>query len=301
MITEKDGSGSLSGSHKYTKGGIYDVKVSLSDDDAGSTTQATTALITGVGINGRVLQIVGTAGKDHVEVEAEGKFKDRIKVEANFLSDKGHTRTFRAGDFDRIVIMVGNGNDYVKVDQKITKPVLIDGGAGDDHLMVGGGATTLLGGDGNDVLIGGPGNDVLIGGDGNDVIFGDRGNDLLDGGNGNDLLFGGSGNDVLIGGAGNDRLKGGRGTDILIDPFGSTKLRPFRAVCKATLRVNSEPSTRAQAEGQTSAFMLCSRRVDSTPSWVRQFVVDLATYGLDPNGDISVVIPDSLDPQLPIG
>ncbi len=128
VITESNGSGSLSGSHKYTSGGIYDVKVNLSDDDGGTATQVKKAMITGAGINGRVLQIIGTAGRDHLEVEAEGKFKDRIEVEASFLSGKEHERIFRAADFDSIVILVGEGNDHVKVDKKITKPVLIDGG-----------------------------------------------------------------------------------------------------------------------------------------------------------------------------
>jgi Ca2+-binding RTX toxin-like protein len=189
IITETNGSGSLSNSHKYVNGGIYDVKVSLSDDDGGTATQATKAMITGAGIHNRVLQIVGTAGKDQVEVEAKGKNHEWVEVEANFLSDKGHARTFRADDFDSIVIMVGNGNDHVTVDKKIVKPVLIDGGAGNDHLMAGGGATTLLGGEGNDLLIGGSGNDILKGGPGNDILIGGPGNDTLDGGSGNNRLI----------------------------------------------------------------------------------------------------------------
>ena len=208
VITEKDGSGLLSNSHKYIKGGIYDVKVSLSDDDSGSTTQATTALITGAGINGRVLQIVGTSGKDNVEVKAKGKNHEWIEVKAGFLSDKSHTRTFKAADFDSIVIMVGDGNDHVKVDKKITKPVLMDGGAGNDHLNAGRGPAVLIGGEGNDKLIGSCANDRIFGGNGNDVIFGSGGNDLLDGG---------AGDDILIGGAGHDTLDGGPGIDILID------------------------------------------------------------------------------------
>lgn len=261
IITETNGSGSLSSSHKYVNGGIYDVKVSLSDDDGGSTTHATTALITGAGINGRVLQIVGTSGKDHVEVEAKGKNHEWIEVKGDFLSDKGHTRTFRAADFDSILILLGDGNDEAKIDNKITKPVLIDGGAGDDHLMAGGGATTLLGGDGNDKLIGGRADDRIFDGNGNDVIFGGGGNDLLDGGNGNDVIFGSCGNDTLTGGNGNDLLVGGTGTDTLDGGSGTNIL------------------------------------IEKTPSWVRRFMVNLATYGLDPNGDISVTIPDSIDPH----
>jgi RHS repeat-associated protein len=215
VITEKNGSGSLSGSHKYTKGGIFDVKVNLSDDDGGITMRATTALISGAGINGRVLQIVGTAGKDDVEVNAKGKKNELIEVEANFLSDKCHTRTFSTSDFDSIVIMVGDGNDQVEVDQKIVKPVLIDGGAGNDHLNAGRGPAVLIGGAGNDILIGSLANDNIYGGDGNDVIFGSGGADLLDGGSGNDIIYGSWGNDKIVGGDGNDVLYGDDGNDTI--------------------------------------------------------------------------------------
>ena len=74
-----------------------------------------------------------------------------------------------------------------------------------------------------------------------------------------------SGNDTLTGGDGNDLLVGGSGTDTLSGGSGTNVL------------------------------------IYNTPWWVRQFVVDLATCGLDPNGDISVTIPGSLEPQLPSG
>jgi len=269
IITESNGSGLFTNSHKYISGGIYDVKVSLSDDDSDSTTQATTALITGAGINGRVLQIVGTAGKDHVEVEAEGKFKDRIEVEASFLSGKEHERIFRAADFDSIVILVGDGNDHVKVDKKITKPVLMDGGAGNDYLMAGGGPATLLGGDGND------------------VIFGGMGNDLLDGGSGNDLLFGGPGNDILIGGAGNDILVGGAGQDTLAGGSGNNRL------------IDWSKGWDCHVHGHGAFHHM---KVSPCAHWVKSFVIDLAGNNgtHNPNGEIKIVLPIEDDNQTRI-
>lgn len=118
------------------------------------------------------------------------------------------------------------------------------------------------------------GNDILLGGASDDLLIGGAGNDILDGGSGNDTLYGDSGNDVMLGGSGNDTLLGGDGNDILVGGSGTDTLN-----------------------GGSGTNIL----IDSTPSWVRQFVVDLATYGLDPNGDISIVIPGSLDPQLPSG
>ena len=312
IITESNGSGSLSNSHKYTSGGIYEVKVSLSDDDNGTATEATKAMITGAGINGRVLQIVGTAGKDHVEVEAEGKFKDRIEVEASFLA--GKERIFRAVDFDSIVILLDDRDDEAKIDNKITKPVLIDGGAGDDHLMASGGPAVLLGGNGNDVLVGGPGNDVLIGGDGNDVIFGGMGNDLLDGGNGNDLLIGGSGRDFLIGGLGNDVLIGGRGDDTLDAGPGNDRL--FGGRGNDTILGGEGNDLLVGGPGRDTLDggvghdrlidwskdwgchinghgALDHMKVSSCVHWVKGFVIDLAGNNVthNPNGEIKIVLP----------
>jgi Ca2+-binding RTX toxin-like protein len=97
----------------------------------------------------------------------------------------------------------------------------VDGGAGDDAIISGGGADHVLGGDGDDQIDGMGGDDVLEGGDGNDNIQADgiiksgfmnslaaqfHGNDFIDGGAGNDTLQAGGGSDVVFGGAGNDKI-----------------------------------------------------------------------------------------------
>jgi Ca2+-binding RTX toxin-like protein len=223
VINESNGSGSFSGNHEYINGGIYEITLAVNDDDGGCATQATTALITGVGINNGVLQIVGTAGRDNVEV-TKGKRSGSIEVKANFLSNKSHTLTFSASDFESIVIMTGAGNDHVSVDKKITKLVTIDGGSGNDYLIAGGGPATLLGGDGHDKLIGSRVDDKIYGGDGNDVILGSGGTDLLEGGSENDIIYGSWGNDTILGGDGNDVLYGGGGNDMLDGGNGTDKL-----------------------------------------------------------------------------
>jgi Ca2+-binding RTX toxin-like protein len=181
-ISEKGGSGSIWGSHAYERGGIYEIEVTLLDDDTGSFTKETTALVTGVGLNDGVLQIVGTAGKDKVEVEAEGKCDQWIEVEANFLPDRGHERLFRADEVSSIVILLGAGNDEATIGAKVYKPVLVEGGGGNDHLEAGGGPAVLLGGCGDDVLVGGKGSNLLIGGFGADRLMGGGGDDILLGG-----------------------------------------------------------------------------------------------------------------------
>lgn len=84
----------------------------------------------------------------------------------------------RLGDFagiSRVIVDAGAGNDRVSVASRVTIPVELHGGEG---------------------------NDSLSGGARNDQLFGGEGHDSLNSGNGHDALFGGAGNDVLLGGRG---------------------------------------------------------------------------------------------------
>ena len=97
-VTEAGGAGTFTATHTFVSGGIFNVKLTLTDDDTGQVTSVDTVFITGAGIhdvNGkRVLQVVGTNSADHVTINEQGNGK--IKVHANFLDDKGGHRTFSA-------------------------------------------------------------------------------------------------------------------------------------------------------------------------------------------------------------
>ncbi|WP_077001411.1 putative Ig domain-containing protein [Variovorax sp. KK3] len=99
----------------------------------------------------------------------------------------------------------------------------VDGGAGDDRVVAGGGSDYVQGGQGDDMIDGMGGNDVLEGGDGKDRLQGDgvdepgymnsvdgryHGADFIDGGAGDDVLDGGGKDDALFGGAGDDTIRG---------------------------------------------------------------------------------------------
>jgi RTX calcium-binding nonapeptide repeat (4 copies) len=90
-------------------------------------------------------------------------------------------------------VNAGEGDDRVEVSKRISVPV------------------TLRGGPGDDLLLGGAGTDKLIGGAGDDRLIGWRGADLLYGGPGADILIGGPASDVLRGGPGEDTAAGGPG------------------------------------------------------------------------------------------
>jgi parallel beta-helix repeat protein len=88
--------------------------------------------------------------------------------------------------------------------------VRLDGGAGDDELVVSAGSDELRGGNGADRLRGAAGSDLLVGANGADHLSGGAGRDVLAGGAGRDVLVGGGGVDTMVGGAGEDIFVFGR-------------------------------------------------------------------------------------------
>ena len=209
--------------HQYSSGGIYTITVTVIDDDGGSVTDTTTAVITGVGLVDGTLYVIGTNGKDIVRITRDGSgdrsngcMDDQIKVLANL--DIGRSNRGSSGGFGRgAAISYFNSNDVTRIEIH-----LLDG---DDHASIGDDERSdcdfdipalIFGGDGNDHLTGGAGNDILIGGNGKDVLNGRGGNDILVGGAGDDQLDGGDGDDLLIGGDGKDKLRGNKGDDLLI-------------------------------------------------------------------------------------
>jgi Ca2+-binding RTX toxin-like protein len=218
-----EGADFFMGVHTYTTGGIFEIAITLSDDDLGTVTATSTALVTGARVRDGELQVVGTRGDDQVDINEVGK--KLYQVHADFVPDRGHFLTFNTADVESIKILLGDGNDHAHIGGNIPLPVLIDGGNGNDHLKGGAGGDTLLGGPGKDHLGGGRGNDLLDGGAGNDWLNGGKGNDTLLGGPGNDVLLGGPGNDLLDGGPGNDWLNGGKGNDTLVGGGGNDRLK----------------------------------------------------------------------------
>lgn len=92
-------------------------------------------------------------------------------------------------------VNAGGGGDRVTVSRRVTVPVTMRGGAGDDILSGGSGRDKLVGGYGRDRLVGGRGNDLLLGGESDDRLLGGPGHDTLRGGYGKDKLVEGPGKD----------------------------------------------------------------------------------------------------------
>jgi Ca2+-binding RTX toxin-like protein len=92
----------------------------------------------------------------------------------------------------------------------------INGRGGNDLICAGRGRDRVRGQSGNDRINGGPSGDVLLPGEGNDTVVGGQGADFVSGANGNDIMNTGSGSDFLIGGAGDDRYLAGASLQDLI-------------------------------------------------------------------------------------
>ncbi len=93
-------------------------------------------------------------GDDDVSINQETT--GLLMVHADFFSST-RFRTYDADTVQKIVVLLCGGNDAATVAGDIMTQMVLDGGAGNDLLIAGGGPTVLLGGAGEDVLIGGGG------------------------------------------------------------------------------------------------------------------------------------------------
>ncbi|TWU08836.1 hypothetical protein CA54_40730 [Symmachiella macrocystis] len=126
-ITETGGSGSIAGEHIYVDGGVFEVIVTLTDDDGGVTTAQTTIYVTGAGVLNGVLQVVGTNDTDHITINRQGNGK--YKVHADFF-DGFNFKRFPASEIESIEIWLCQGDDHLNVAGNITDlPIAVhDGG-----------------------------------------------------------------------------------------------------------------------------------------------------------------------------
>lgn len=149
---------------------------------------------------------------------------------AQIALGQGGNDTF-VGVFNDTVIG-GDGDDTVRGSDPGTLRYpgvgasYVDGGSGNDSILMQNGFNTLIGGSGNDTIYGGIGRDMILGdlatGDAiearlscNDVLDGDGGDDTIFGGAGDDSISGGDGADIILGGDGKDMVDGGEGSDQL--------------------------------------------------------------------------------------
>lgn len=170
-----------------------------------------------------IKHLEGTAGSETVEVQW-GHYTQTFGPDNGFV-------------FSSIKADLGEGNDYIDFTGVLTA-VTVNGGAGNDTIILGLGPLSVARGDDGDdtitaggedgiavtgvTLEGGNGADLLTGrndaitirGDGgSDTIYGTAGDDMLYGGDGADIIYAYGGNDSIWGDAGNDTIYADAGDD----------------------------------------------------------------------------------------
>lgn len=177
-------------------------------------------------LDGDILKVVGTDQRELVEIQHEISAGGIMANVQQYVTGQGwrtvEQKAFSSSLVNWISVDAGAGNDLVR--NHTFKPIVANGGEGNDRLYGGSGNDTLLGGDGRDILIGGGGDDSLFGQADNDVLYGKRGHDVISGGAGLDVIWGGSGSDYLDGGSENDRIYGGNDNDRIYGRDGDDKL-----------------------------------------------------------------------------
>ena len=222
------------------------------------------------------LLVAGTENADAIRVrpaKSAGDFRVVVNGEATVIA---------RADVQRIKIEALGGDDDVtvfEVGSRISIPVSIDGGAGDDTLAGGSGNDNLTGASGNDRIYGGAGNDLVDGGEGNDSLVGGDGADSLYGGDGDDVLTTGQGDeDVADGGAGNNLVSTGAQQQFPIATFTGTPTgySPQQMRFAYTLGDLNDENYTNRGQGQAIAI------VDSfhTPTARKDLIAFSRQYGL---------------------
>jgi Ca2+-binding RTX toxin-like protein len=186
--------------------------------------------ITTASLENGLLTIEGTNGSDRIALRLQAGQPGILQVDVG--DDGSADFSFQRREIATIAVDAGNGDDSLRIDESNgvfgdTIPTTIDGGNGNDQLVGGVGAETLLGANGNDSLVGGTGagtldggngDDTLAGGSGAEKLLGGNGNDSIDGNRGNDVAFMGNGDDTFIWdpGDGSDTVEGQNGEDTMV-------------------------------------------------------------------------------------
>ncbi len=221
----------FSADHTFGTGGVFDIEVTVLDDDGGQVSGQLSTKVTGFGIVRDTLYVVGSGEDDFTQLYSQGNAAVTVSGDP---TGEWIQQTFSTADFSQIVVLLCDGNDQFFMGQNLEIPTYVSGGNGNDNISTGAGDDFVDGGEGNNQIWTYGGNDEVVSGAGDDLVWTFDGNDIVDAGNGNnkvwlddgddhattgsgnDQLFGGDGNDTLIAGDGNNKLFGGDGDDILI-------------------------------------------------------------------------------------
>ncbi|MEZ6121983.1 MAG: Calx-beta domain-containing protein [Planctomycetaceae bacterium] len=153
----------FSGTHQYASGGIFTITVTLDDADGSTDTLTTTAVVQGDGLVNGTLYVIGTSGRDVVVARQRG---GRIHLDVWLNGQRRNSRHgvhcshhrggplrfesyshnhYSSADVFEIIVIAGDGDDYVDLWVSSTIPTNVSGGDGDDEILTAGANDTVSG------------------------------------------------------------------------------------------------------------------------------------------------------------
>ncbi|MCA9035339.1 MAG: hypothetical protein KDA91_09420, partial [Planctomycetaceae bacterium] len=144
--------GTISGTHNYSTGGLFDVSVTVLDGAGTTDVIVASAVVSGIRltVDGE-LQVIGTDFHDHVSVREGDESQAGMLLVSNHHHhdwwrhgwwDHGHghqTVTFSLNDVTSILIHTCDGNDHVHINSNVYVSATVHAGAGHDQVSGGSG------------------------------------------------------------------------------------------------------------------------------------------------------------------
>jgi hypothetical protein len=177
------------------------------------------------------LTVTGTENNDSIVVAKRPN--NLLRVVTNSV-----VQQFNLSQVSKVVVNARSGNDVVRINSNVTLPVTINGGAGNDELHAGGGATEINGSSGSDFIYGGLKNDKLNGESGVDTI-------------------------VSLGGGTSDKLSGGSSTDVFWRDKTSGETISDKSSTESSLKTDHRVAKFADARIATGAFSSTTATISS--------------------------------------
>ena len=100
--------------YTYRDGGVYTIKVTVTDEVGGSDSLSATAIVSGVSVVEGVLNVIGTADDDTIEID---KADGQLRVRTSFAND-----FFLSESVTSILISAFGGDDQITIADDVNVP-----------------------------------------------------------------------------------------------------------------------------------------------------------------------------------
>ena len=212
----------FSGNHVYQEGGVYQITLTLIDDDDGIDTTTQMVAVRGTGLVDGTLYIIGTDQRDKIEIY---QYHDKIKVREDLHGEHARWLHFPKSEVRSILIGSCDGDDRISVHRPNFVPVKVQADGGNNSISLGDGHEIITTGDGNDTIHFGDGLFTIDAGNGHNHVHGDDGDGTITSGDGNDYIRLDDGDVTINAGDGHNRIYADDGNHIITTGSGNDRIR----------------------------------------------------------------------------